>query len=164
MNTIGQNIAYFRKQKNLTQEELAEKMSVTAQAVSKWECDTSYPDITVMQTLARTLGVSVESLLEGERPVAELCEAPAEAINRRIVLIQIDTDETHVTTRFPVNAAKKAIENGVLKKIVGEDAFDQVVSMFGMVDEGFIGTLVEVNHDDDDEHVHVRITVENYEG
>lgn len=164
MNTIGQNIAYFRKQKNLTQEELAEKMSVTAQAVSKWECDTSYPDITVMQTLAKTLGVSVESLLEGERPVAELCEAPAEAINRRIVLIQVDTDETHITTRFPVNAAKKAIENGVLKKIVGEDAFDQVVGMFGMVDEGFIGTLVEVNHDDDDEHVHVRITVENYEG
>ena len=42
MNTIGRNIAYFRKQKNMTQEELAEKMSVTAQAISKWECEISH--------------------------------------------------------------------------------------------------------------------------
>lgn len=161
MNTIGQNIAYFRKQKNLTQEELAEKMAVTAQAVSKWECDTSYPDITVMRTLAGTLGVSVDSLLEGERSVAELREASTEAISRRIVLIRVDTEETHVITRFPVNAMKKAIENGVMEKIVGEDAFAQIVGSFSMVDEGFVGTLVEVDHDGG--AVRVRITVENYE-
>lgn len=159
MNTIGQNIAYFRKQKKFTQEELAEKMSVTAQAVSKWECDTSYPDIIVMQALAKTLGVSVDNLLEGERAVAELCEASAEIINRRIMLIQVDTDESHVITRIPVNAVKKAIDNGVLKKIVGEETFDQVVGAFDMADDGFVGTLVEVNHED----VHVRIAVENYE-
>lgn len=159
MNTIGQNIAYFRKQKKLTQEELAEKMSVTAQAVSKWECDTSYPDITVMQALAKTLGVSVDNLLEGERAVAELREASAEIINRRIMLIRVDTDESHVITRIPVNAVKKAIDNGVLKKIVGEETFDQVVGAFDMADDGFVGTLVEVNHED----VHVRIAVENYE-
>ena len=161
MNTIGQNIAYFRKQKNLTQEELAEKMSVTAQAVSKWECDTSYPDITVMQTLAKVLGINVDSLLEGERPVAELCEASAEVIDRRILSIQVDASETHVTTRFPVNAMKKAIENGVMEKLVGEDTFVQIIGSLSMVDEGFVGTLVEVDHDGGS--VRVRITVENYE-
>ena len=57
MNTIGQNIAYFRKQKNMTQEELAEKMSVTAQAISKWECDASYPDIITVQALSKVLFV-----------------------------------------------------------------------------------------------------------
>jgi len=43
MNTIGRNIAYFRKQKNMTQEELAEKMSVTAQAIcqTKEHCSRS---------------------------------------------------------------------------------------------------------------------------
>ena len=127
--------------------------------MSKWECDTSYPDITVMRTLAKMLGVSVDSLLEGERPVAELCEASAEIINRRIMLIRVDTDESHVITRIPVNAVKKAIDNGVLKKIVGEETFDQVVGAFDMADDGFVGTLVEVNHED----VHVRIAVENYE-
>ena len=161
MNTIGQNIAHFRKQRSLTQEELAEKMSVTAQAVSKWECDTSYPDITVMRTLAKTLGVSVDSLLEGEQPVAELRETSAEAISRRIVLIQVDAEQTHVTTRIPVNAVKKAIENGIMEKIVGEDVFEQTVGAFSMVDEGFVGTLVDVDHDDG--AVRVRITVEDYE-
>ena len=39
MNTLGQRIAYFRKQKGLTQEALAELCSVSAQAVSKWEND-----------------------------------------------------------------------------------------------------------------------------
>ena len=66
MKTIGENIAYFRKKNKLTQEELAEKLSVTSQAVSKWECDTSYPDITSMQTLAKTLGVTVDELINGE--------------------------------------------------------------------------------------------------
>lgn len=159
MNTIGQNIAQFRKQKKLTQEELAEKMSVTAQAVSKWECDTSYPDITVIQTLAKTLGVRVDSLLEGEHPVAELREASADVINRRIVHIEVQADNTHVSTRFPVDAVKKAIENGILEKIVGEEVFSQVEGMFSMMDEGFVGTLVEANHD----NAHVCITVENYE-
>ena len=42
MNTIGSRIAYFRKQKQMTQEELAERLSVTAQAVSKWECEISH--------------------------------------------------------------------------------------------------------------------------
>ncbi len=163
MNTIGQNISYFRKQKNLTQEELAEKMSVTAQAVSKWECDTSYPDITVIQALAKTLGVSVDNLLEGERPIAELREASAEDINRRIVLIEVHTENTHVTTRFPVDAVKKAIENGVLEKIVGEEDFAQVAGAFSMIDVGFTGTLVQVDHGADDDDVHIRITVENYE-
>ena len=63
MNTIGENIAYFRKQKKMTQEELAEKMSVTPQAVSKWECNSSYPDITVMHALAKMLfNVAVSAL------------------------------------------------------------------------------------------------------
>ena len=92
MNTIGQNIAYFRKQKNMTQEELAEKMSVTAQAISKWECDTSYPDITVIQTLSKVLGVSVTELLEGIQTPAQINDAPQEIIDRRIVRIEVQTD------------------------------------------------------------------------
>ncbi|MCI9449669.1 MAG: helix-turn-helix transcriptional regulator [Clostridiales bacterium] len=41
-NSIGQNIAYYRKKLGMTQEGLSEKMNVTAQAVSKWENDISY--------------------------------------------------------------------------------------------------------------------------
>ena len=81
MNTIGQNIAYFRKQKNMTQEELAEKMSVTAQAISKWECDASYPDIITVQALSKVLGVSVTELFDGIQTPAEIKDAPQEVID-----------------------------------------------------------------------------------
>ena len=80
MKTIGENIAYYRKQKKLTQEGLAEILSVTAQAVSKWECDSSYPDITVMSNLAKTLGVTVDDILTGEQKIPEVKEAEPEKI------------------------------------------------------------------------------------
>ena len=135
MNTIGQNIAYFRKQKNMTQEELAEKMSVTAQAISKWECDTSYPDITVIQTLSRILGVNVTELLDGIQTPAQIKDAPQEIIDRRIVRIEVQAEETKIVTRFPVPAMKKAIENGTLERLIG-DEFEEVASILGMIDEG----------------------------
>ena len=51
METIGKRIARYRKDKHMTQEELAGKMGVSAQAVSKWETDTSCPDITALPQL-----------------------------------------------------------------------------------------------------------------
>ena len=160
MNTIGQNIAYFRKQKNMTQEELAEKMSVTAQAISKWECDTSYPDITVIQTLSKILGVSVTELLEGISTPPQLKDAPQEIIDRRIVRIEVQSDVAKIVTRFPVPAMKKAIENGTLERLIGdEDDFKEVASILGMIDSGMTGRLVDVNTS----KTQVVITVEHYE-
>ena len=159
MNTIGQNIAYFRKQKKMTQEELAEKMSVTAQAVSKWECDTSYPDITAIQTLSKVLGVTATELINGVQYSAEIKDAPQEIIDRRIVCIEVKVDETKIVTRFPVPVIKKAMENGTLKSLVGEDAYSKVVSILEMIDSGITGRLVEVNS----QEVQTTITVENYE-
>lgn len=159
MNTIGQNIAYFRKQKNMTQEDLAEKMAVTAQAVSKWECDTSYPDITVMQALSKTLGVSVTELLEGVQAPPAIKDAPQEVIDRRIVRIEVQAEQTKVTTRFPVQAAKRAAENGALERIVGKEAYAEVAGMLAMIDEGVTGHFVDV----DTPGAQVVITVEHYE-
>jgi transcriptional regulator with XRE-family HTH domain len=62
--TLGTLIAEIRKQKGMTQLELAEKMGVTDKAVSKWERDLSCPDIASLPTLAETLGVSVDELLQ----------------------------------------------------------------------------------------------------
>ena len=158
MNTIGQNIAYFRKQKNMTQEELAEKMSVTAQAISKWECDASYPDIITVQALSKTLGVSVTELLEGISTLPQFKDAPQEIIDRRIVRIEVQTKGTKIVTRVPVPAMKKAIENGTLEGLLDDD-FEKVASILGMIDEGMTGRLVDVNTPD----TQVVITVEDYE-
>ncbi|HIS39198.1 MAG TPA: helix-turn-helix domain-containing protein [Candidatus Onthousia faecavium] len=64
---IGEFIALLRKEKGLTQIELAEKLFVTDKAVSKWERGLSLPDITVLEKLALELDVKVEEILHGER-------------------------------------------------------------------------------------------------
>lgn len=64
---IGRIIAQLRKEKGMTQEQLAEKLGISAPAVSKWETGTSYPDIMLLCPLARVLGTDVDALLEYEK-------------------------------------------------------------------------------------------------
>lgn len=65
MNDIGRNIKKFRKERNMTQEELAEKMNVTRQAVSNWETAKTEPDIDTLTRLAEVFEVSVEEMIYG---------------------------------------------------------------------------------------------------
>lgn len=66
MKNIGETIASLRKNKSMTQNELAEKMNVTDKAVSKWERNLSCPDVNTISKLADILGVSVEELLNSK--------------------------------------------------------------------------------------------------
>ena len=71
MNTekIGSLIAKLRKEKGLTQKELADQLHITDRAVSKWERGLGCPDISLLDDLANILGVSISSLLNGEEEV-----------------------------------------------------------------------------------------------
>ena len=60
--SMGKNIAYFRKSKGYTQEELGQKIGVTNQAVSKWESETSMPDIMLLPRIAKALDVTLDDL------------------------------------------------------------------------------------------------------
>ena len=64
---IGKFIAECRKQKCLTQMQLAEKLSITDKAVSKWERGIAMPDTSIMLELCDILSISVNELLSGER-------------------------------------------------------------------------------------------------
>ena len=68
---IGEKIIELRKAKKLTQEQLADLLGVSAPAVSKWETDSSYPDITMLCPLARALGTDVDTLLSYEETLSE---------------------------------------------------------------------------------------------
>lgn len=61
--TLGKVIRKYRKIRNLTQEEMAGRLGVTAPAVNKWENENSYPDITLLAPIARLLGISLDTLL-----------------------------------------------------------------------------------------------------
>jgi len=61
--SLGKVIRKYRKIRNLTQEEMAGRLGVTASAVNKWENENSYPDITLLAPIARLLDISLDTLL-----------------------------------------------------------------------------------------------------
>ena len=64
---FGRFVAQLRKEQNLTQKELAERLHVTDKAVSKWETGKGFPDLKLLEPLAQVLNVSLVELLQGER-------------------------------------------------------------------------------------------------
>ena len=68
---IGKFIANCRKDKKLTQEQLAEKLNISKNAVSKWERGLSLPDVSIMQELCKILGITLNELFIGENIIEE---------------------------------------------------------------------------------------------
>lgn len=64
---FGKFIAELRKEKNMTQKQLAEKLNLTDKAISKWERGLSFPDITILNSLAEVLEVDISEILNGEK-------------------------------------------------------------------------------------------------
>lgn len=84
--TLGQRIAFHRKQKGLTQQQLGEQLNVSAQAISKWENDQAEPDVSMLIRLAELFDISLNLLLTGneiaatnETPVPEAADSVEEA-------------------------------------------------------------------------------------
>lgn len=69
--TLGEKLREIRKKFGLSQEQLAEMMNVSRQAITKWEGDTGIPDTSNLKTFAQTFGITVDYLLgtEGELPL-----------------------------------------------------------------------------------------------
>ena len=162
--TIGKRIALLRKEKGLTQEELANHMGVSPQAGSKWENDQTCPDISALPRLARLLGVSVDELLEGkaELPaVRVLPPAERKPLTDMMLRITVDSaDGDRVRVNVPLALVEVAMEIGMeMPQINGTDALKGVDlnKVLRLVREGLVGNLVEVDSADGDK---VRIFVE----
>ena len=64
---IGKFIAEMRKEQNLTQQDLAEKLGISNKTVSKWECGNGMPDYAVMESLCDVLQININEVLSGEK-------------------------------------------------------------------------------------------------
>lgn len=94
--TLGRRIARLRLARTATQERLAKELNVSPQAVSKWENDINYPDISLLPDLARFLGVSVDELLSGASASAQESSAAQEgaaARERATEVVSVADDE-----------------------------------------------------------------------
>ena len=162
--TIGKRIALLRKEKGLTQEELAQHMGVSGQAVSKWENDQTCPDISALPKLARLLGVTVDELLEGkeETPAVRVLP-PAERKDLKDMMLRVTVDSAdgdRVRVNLPMALVEVAVEIGMeMPQINGQDALKGVDlnKVLRLVREGLVGNLVEVDSADGDK---VRVFVE----
>ena len=146
--SIGGNIAKFRKEKGFTQDELGEKLGVTNQAVSKWETETSMPDVMLLPEIAKALGVSLEMLYRDEADTK--ITVAQDLKDKSIVKISVDEDDTKVVVRLPVASLD------LIKEKSGVEGFDKLLKMLNGVNEG---TLVDV----DDGGTKVKITVEEHD-
>lgn len=81
----GELIAAARKEKNLTQKDLAQRLHVSDRAVSKWERGAGFPDVSLLEPLAAALDLNVLDLLRGERTV---CAEPETAVKETLAAVR----------------------------------------------------------------------------
>ena len=104
--TLGRRIARLRLARTATQERLAKELNVSPQAVSKWENDINYPDISLLPDLARFLGVSVDELLSGASASAQESSAARE---RATEVVSVAADEPAEIVEEPTEQDNQGI-------------------------------------------------------
>ena len=156
--TLGKRIGALRREKGLKQDELAEKLGISPQAVSKWETDQTCPDISLLPTLAKILGVSVDELLSGNQESAPAVRMLPEAERKdigdmmlRVVMTSADGDSLRVN--LPLALVEVAINSGIpLPQFSGNEALKSIdwAQIFELVKQGAIGNLVDAESSDGD--------------
>jgi len=164
--TLGKRIAMLRRQKGLKQEDLANTLGVSSQAVSKWENDQTCPDISLLPKLAELLGVSVDELLSGKKnELAETVKVlpPEERKDIKDMMLRIVVDSAdgdRVRVNLPMALVQVALEMGMeMPQISGNTALKSIdlAQIVELVRQGAIGNLVEAESSDGNT---VRIFVE----
>lgn len=169
---VGKNLLTLRKEKNWTQDEVAEKLGVSAQAVSKWETGASCPDISLLPVISDLYGVLVDDLLRDEeerrkRKESVMTYVPEEKRKKpeellfRVLVDSGDGDKVRINLPLPL--LKAGIGFGMASKFtskfLGENALKDIdlEQIFRLAESGVIGKLIEVDSGNGD---HVEIVVE----
>lgn len=151
--TFGQRFNRLRKKYDLTQEEVANKLSVSSQAVSKWENDISMPDISLLIEIAELFNITVDELLGKEIKSPILLEEPSKkdikSLTLKIKVLSSDGDKININ--LPVALIKACIGSGkAIPTIDGNQAlnnidFNQIVEL---VEQGVVGQIAEIESSD----------------
>lgn len=158
METIGKRIAELRKQKQMKQDDLAQMLGVSPQAVSKWENDQTCPDISLLPQLAKLLEVTVDELLSGkqelEPAVKVLPPEQRKDIKEMMLRIMVDSkDGDRVRVNLPMALVQVALDIGAeMPQVSGNKALKGIdlAQILEMVKQGVVGDLVEVESSDGD--------------
>ncbi len=158
-NNLGSKISELRKKKGLTQEEFAEKLGVTAQAVSKWENGASCPDIMLLPKIAEIFNISIDQLM-GTKPIEEkaddvtpvLTDADIAKMKLRVLVIDNNQpDKKPINVSVPVSFVLKAANIGIkISGVLGNDILNdiQFEKVVDIIKSGVTGEILCVDTDD----------------
>ena len=154
--SIGNRISKYRKDKGMTQEDLAAKLGVSSQAVSKWENDASCPDISLLPQLCRILDISTDELLTGERNAVKV--VPAEqrkSLDELTLRIRVNSAQgDKIRVNLPMSLVKVCLELGVevMPQMTGVETIKSLdlSKIMELAERGMMGKLVEVESADGD--------------
>lgn len=141
MNSIGQKICKLRKEHNMTQLEMADKLGITYQAVSSWERGNSMPDIAKLPEVANLFGVSIDELIGDSKVVnafvnddtvtkEEVDNFDEEEIKEALPLLK----PSQVDDTFKKMDKKKIVDLGAFLPFISEDDVKELA--FSMLEEG----------------------------
>lgn len=149
--TIGNRIYKYRREKGFTQEELAEKLGVSSQAVSKWENDASCPDISLLPQLCSLFGITADELLTGKTDeVRVLPEGQRKSLDELILRVRVNSVQgDKIRVNLPMPLVKVCLEMGVALGSLNNAANDKLKDIdfskiMELAERGVIGKLVEV--------------------
>ena len=128
MIKIGAFIAECRKEKQFTQQQLADKLNITNKAVSKWETGNGFPDITLLKELADILEVSVDEILNAKKN--ETASPYVEQLDKGSTTEKVAIHSSDVVLGYMVH---KAIDKFKMMSIVS-----MILAMVGIIIQYFI--------------------------
>ena len=153
---IGAKIAELRREHNMKQDELADMLGVTPQAVSKWENGASMPDISLLPKIAQIFGVTIDDLFGmNNTPKPDVQMLPAEkrkSFDEMILRVRVRDGGDKVNINLPLPLIKIALEMGMNSSMgldnvnIGKVNLSTVdfSRIIKCVEAGVIGKLVEV--------------------
>ncbi len=153
---LASNIAELRKRKGLTQEEFAEKLNVSAQAVSKWENGISCPDIMLLPEIAKIFGVTIDELM-GTLKADSLNAEPIEIVDTSKLKLHIRVIDNNfpykkpVDISVPVNFVLKVANMGVrISSLLGNINLDNIPinDIVEIIKSGATGEILNISTDD----------------
>ena len=157
--TFGQRLSRLRKEKGITKNDIANKVSVTSQAVSKWEQDQATPDIDILIKLSEIFDVTLDVLLGKDNRTVEMKEKPSKKeIEKMLLKINIISDDgDKVNVNLPLGIVKAFVnkENGLLNFIGGRKSLEGIdfKKIIEIVEQGTVGEIITINSADGDKVV-----------
>lgn len=154
--TLAEKLSEKRRAKNLTQDDVAEKLGVTPQAVSKWENSASCPDISLLPQIASLYETTVDELLSKESAPTVTFVPPEKRknFNDMVFRILVQDGGDKVKLNLPMPLVKFTLETGIrmggMDISCGNADLSKIdfAALIQMVENGMIGRLVEIESED----------------